>query len=221
MGGAQRLFLWLGGVLFAQAGYIEEGMASYYAASFEGLRTASGEKYSRSAYTAAHRTLPFGTQVKVTHLRTGKVAIVRVNDRGPHRPGRIIDLSEAAARELGILAEGVARVRVEVIESPKPPPEPPKASPFFDPEGRSLSKVAPYSLQIGAFTEIENAIAVARNARSEIKKESIFLWKVTVRGKPLYRVLVGQYKARKEAETRRNTLRQEGWQVFVVSLPHE
>jgi len=196
-------------------------MASYYAASFEGLRTASGEKYSRSAYTAAHRTLPFGTQVKVTHLRTGKVAIVRVNDRGPHRPGRIIDLSEAAARELGILAEGVARVRVEVIESPKPPPEPPKASPFFDPEGRSLSKVAPYSLQIGAFTEIENAIAVARNARSEIKKESIFLWKVTVRGKPLYRVLVGQYKARKEAETRRNTLRQEGWQVFVVSLPHE
>ncbi len=221
MGGAQRLFLWVGGILWAQAGYVEEGMASYYAASFEGLRTASGEKYSRTAYTAAHRTLPFGTRVKVTHLRTGKVTIVRINDRGPQRPGRIIDLSEAAARELGILAEGVARVRVEVIESPKPPPEPPKTSPFFDPEGRSLSRVAPYSLQVGAFAEIENAITVAKNVRNEIKKEPIFLWKVAVRGKPLYRVLVGQYQTRKEAEVRRNALRQEGWQVFVVSLPHE
>jgi rare lipoprotein A len=90
---AQRLYLWLSGLVFAQAGYIEEGEASYYAASFEGLRTASGERYSRSAFTAAHRTLPFGTRVKVTHLRTGKTTIVYVNDRGPHRQGRIIDLS--------------------------------------------------------------------------------------------------------------------------------
>jgi len=222
MGRAQRLYLWVGGILFAQAGYIEEGMASYYAASFEGLRTASGEKYRRMAYTAAHRTLPFGTQVKVTHLRTGKVTMVRINDRGPHRPDRIIDLSEAAARELGILEEGVARVRVEVIERPKPTPAPPpKTSPFFDPEGKSLSIASPYSVQIGAFTEIENAIAVAKNAQSEIKREPVFLWKVIVRGKPLYRVLVGQYKTRKEAEARRNALRKEGWQVFVVSLPHE
>jgi rare lipoprotein A len=221
MGGAPRLSFWLSGFLLAQAGYIEEGVASYYAASFEGLRTASGEKYSRTAYTAAHRTLPFGTRVKVTHLRTGKTTIVRINDRGPHRPDRIIDLSEAAAKELGILAEGVARVRIEVLERPKPPPEPPKASPFFDLEGRTLSPAHPFSLQIGAFTEIENATAVAKNARTELKSEVVFLWKVMMKGKPLYRVLVGQYKTRKEAEARRNALRREGWQVFVVSLPHE
>jgi rare lipoprotein A len=218
---AQRLYLWLSGLVFAQAGYIEEGEASYYAASFEGLRTASGERYSRSAFTAAHRTLPFGTRVKVTHLRTGKTTIVHVNDRGPHRQGRIIDLSEAAARELGILAEGVARVRIEVIEGPPPPPTPTKTSPFFDPDGQALTRVSPFSLQIGAFSEIENAIALARNAKKELKKEPVFLWKVVIKGKPLYRVLVGHYRTRKEAEARRDTLRRDGWQVFVVSLPHE
>ncbi len=221
MGGAQGLYLWVGGFLFAQAGYIEEGMASYYAASFEGLRTASGEKYSRTAFTAAHRTLPFGTRLKVTHLKTGKTTIVRINDRGPHRPARIIDLSEAAAKELGILSEGIARVRIEVIERPKPPPEPSKTTSFFDPDGRTLAKVEPFSLQIGAFTEIENAIAVAKNAQSEVRKELVFLWKVMVKGRSLYRVLIGQYRSRKEAEKRRDALRREGWQVFVVSLPHE
>ena len=218
---AQRLYLWLSGLVFAQAGYIEEGEASYYAASFEGLRTASGERYSRSAFTAAHRTLPFGTRVKVTHLRTGKTTIVYVNDRGPHRQGRIIDLSEAAARELGILAEGVARVRIEVIERPPLPPTPAKTSPFFEPDGHALTRVSPFSLQIGAFSEIENATALARNARKELKKESVFLWKVVIKGKPLYRVLVGHYRTRKEAEARRDALRRDGWQVFVVPLPHE
>lgn len=218
---AQRLYLWLSGLVFAQAGYIEEGEASYYAASFEGLRTASGERYSRSAFTAAHRTLPFGTRVKVTHLRTGKTTIVYVNDRGPHRQGRIIDLSEAAARELGILAEGVARVRIEVIERPPPPPTPTKTSPFFDPDGHALTWISPFSLQIGAFSEIENAIALAQNAKKELKKEPVFLWKVVIKGKPLYRVLVGHYRTRKEAEARRDALRRDGWQVFVVSLPHE
>jgi len=219
---AQRLYLWLSGLVFAQAGYIEEGEASYYAASFEGLRTASGERYSRSAFTAAHRTLPFGTRVKVTHLRTGKTTIVYVNDRGPHRQGRIIDLSEAAARELGILAEGVARVRIEVIERPSPPPTPAnKTSPFFEPDGHALTRVSPFSLQIGAFSEIENATALARNAKKELKKEPVFLWKVVIKGKPLYRVLVGHYRTRKEAEARRDALRRDGWQVFVVSLPHE
>lgn len=218
---AQRLYLWLSGLLFAQAGYMEEGEGSYYAASFEGLRTASGERYNRSAFTAAHRTLPFGTRVKVTHLRTGKTTIVRINDRGPHRQGRIIDLSEAAARELGILAEGVARVRIEVIERPPSPPALNKTSPFFDSEGQTLIRVSPFSLQIGAFSEIENAIALARNAKNELKKEPVFLWKVVIKGKPLYRVLVGHYRTRKEAEARRDALRRDGWQVFVVSLPHE
>jgi len=93
----------------------EVGFASYYAASFEGRPTASGERYERAAMTAAHRTLAFGTRVRVTRLDDGRSVEVRINDRGPFVSGRIVDLSESAARELGLLREGTARVRVEVI----------------------------------------------------------------------------------------------------------
>jgi rare lipoprotein A len=91
------------------------GLASYYAREHDGRRTASGEIFDMQAMTAAHRTLPFGTRVRVTNLENGRQAIVRVNDRGPFRKGRIIDVSYAAARELGLIGRGVARVRVDVL----------------------------------------------------------------------------------------------------------
>lgn len=94
----------------------QEGKASYYADSLQGKRTASGVGYDKTALTAAHRTLPFGTRVRVTNLGNGKSVEVIVNDRGPHAKGRIIDVSRAAAAKLGIIDAGVARVRVEVIE---------------------------------------------------------------------------------------------------------
>ena len=95
---------------------VEIGYASYYARAHHGRRTASGERFDRDALTAAHRTLPYGTRVRVTHLRNGRDVTVRINDRGPFRKGRLIDVSPAAARRLGMIAEGVARVRVEVLE---------------------------------------------------------------------------------------------------------
>ena len=91
----------------------EEGTASYYADSLDGNPTASGEPYDRKAMTAAHRTLPFGTTVKVTHLSNDKSVVVRINDRGPHTKSRVIDLSAAAAEKLGLLDSGTARVRIE------------------------------------------------------------------------------------------------------------
>jgi rare lipoprotein A len=78
----------------------EEGMASYYADALQGRRTASGELFDMHALTAAHRTLPFGTRVEVTNLENGRSVVVRINDRGPYAEGRVIDLSQAAAREL-------------------------------------------------------------------------------------------------------------------------
>ena len=93
----------------------EVGLASYYSAAFHNGQTASGERYSKYAMTAAHRTLPFGTRVRVTHLESGLHVEVRVNDRGPFVKGRIIDLSYAAARKLGMVREGVAKVRVEPL----------------------------------------------------------------------------------------------------------
>jgi len=91
------------------------GLASYYAGEHDGRRTASGEIFDMQAMTAAHRTLPFGTRVRVTNLENGRQAVVRVNDRGPFRKGRIIDVSYAAARELGLVGRGVVKVRVDVL----------------------------------------------------------------------------------------------------------
>jgi rare lipoprotein A len=95
----------------------EEGLASYYHDSLQGNRTANGEIFDQNAWTAAHRTLPFGTKVRVTRLSNGKSIVVRINDRGPFVAGRIIDLSRRGAQELGFLRDGVVRVRVEVVEA--------------------------------------------------------------------------------------------------------
>jgi rare lipoprotein A len=92
------------------------GTASYYAGRFQGRRTASGEAFDNGAMTAAHRTLPFGSLVRVTNPATGKSVIVRINDRGPFGRGRVIDVSRAAAEELGMIARGHATVELELIE---------------------------------------------------------------------------------------------------------
>jgi len=97
----------------------ETGIASYYAAKFEGRMTASGERYRGSALTAAHRTLPFGSRVRVTNLTNGRSVVVVINDRGPHKKGRIVDVSRRAADELDMIRAGVVRVRLEVLAAPR------------------------------------------------------------------------------------------------------
>jgi rare lipoprotein A len=91
----------------------QTGVASYYNDRHHGKKTASGEIYNNTKLTAAHRTLPFGTQVKVTNLSNGKSVTVRINDRGPYVKNRLIDLSKVAAREIGLIKMGVARVQIE------------------------------------------------------------------------------------------------------------
>jgi rare lipoprotein A len=104
-------------VSFAQTliGYQQKGRASYYAAKFQGRRTASGESFSNKELTAAHRTLPFNTLLKITNTSNGKEIVVRVNDRGPFSPNKILDLSKAAADQLDMVRAGVATVTIEVI----------------------------------------------------------------------------------------------------------
>lgn len=91
------------------------GRASYYADRYHGRSTASGEPYDRTAYTAAHKTFPFGTVVRVTRLDTRKSVVVRINDRGPFTEGRVIDLSRASAQDLDLIERGVAEVEIEVL----------------------------------------------------------------------------------------------------------
>lgn len=95
---------------------VSEGKASYYANQFHGRKTANGETFNMNEMTAAHRTLPFGTWVRVTNMRNGKDVIVRINDRGPFIKGRVIDLSKQAAKEIGLMKAGTANVRVEAID---------------------------------------------------------------------------------------------------------
>lgn len=91
------------------------GSASWYGGKFHGRKTASGERYNQNALTAAHKTLPFGTKVRVTNESNGKSVVVRINDRGPYVGKRVIDLSRAAANAVGMVQRGVARVKVQVL----------------------------------------------------------------------------------------------------------
>jgi rare lipoprotein A len=96
-----------------RAAFRQIGVASWYGPGFHGKRTASGERFDQNDLTAAHRQLPLGSEVKVTNLENGRAITVAINDRGPYIKGRVIDLSKAAARRLGIVEEGVAKVRIE------------------------------------------------------------------------------------------------------------
>jgi rare lipoprotein A len=100
-------------------GHTQDGVASYYHDRFHGRKTASGAAYNKNTLSAAHKTLPLGTEVRVTDARSGKSVIVRINDRGPFVKGRVIDLSRAAAREIGLTQKGLTKVKVEVLKVPQ------------------------------------------------------------------------------------------------------
>lgn len=98
-----------------RTGGTQYGIASWYGRDFHGRKTASGEIYNMRAFTAAHKTLPFGTYVRVTNLKNGRRTIVRINDRGPFIKGRIIDLSYSAAREIDMVEVGIQKVRLDIL----------------------------------------------------------------------------------------------------------
>jgi rare lipoprotein A len=97
------------------SGYVQSGKASFYASKFQSRKTASGERFDQNRKTAAHKKLPFGSKVKVTNIANGKTVVVKINDRGPFVKGRIIDLSLSAFRQIGNPAQGVLKVKIEVI----------------------------------------------------------------------------------------------------------
>ncbi len=112
----------------AETGKVFEGNASWYGEKFHGRTTANGERFDMHAFTAAHKSLPFNTHIRVTDLESGRSLVLRVNDRGPYARGRVLDVSKAAAKELGFLHRGVTRVRVEILDGPAPPDAPTQAT---------------------------------------------------------------------------------------------
>ncbi len=116
--GASLLLSLSGPLMAAQPGQVLTGVASYYHDSLHGNRTASGKVYNKNKLSAAHKTLPFGTHVRVTDPSSGRSIELEVNDRGPFVKGRIIDLSRRAAKKLGMINKGIAKVKVEVLRVP-------------------------------------------------------------------------------------------------------
>lgn len=134
-------------------GHVERGIASWYGEPFHGRRTASGEVYDMHRFTAAHRTLPFHTRVEVTNLDNGQRVVVRITDRGPFVRGRILDLSYAAARKIGMIGPGTARVEIRVLE-----PAAPGARTAALPDATDPDPAFGYTVQVGAFQERRRAV---------------------------------------------------------------
>lgn len=142
----------------------ETGTASWYGPGFHGRVTANGEIFDKEAMTAAHRTLPFGTLVKVRNLDNGREAVLRINDRGPFARGRILDVSEAGARALGMIESGTARIRIEVLRlgtggSAVAPSA--GSSPGSSPAGQAVT----VRIQVASYRDASNAGRTAERLR--------------------------------------------------------
>lgn len=185
-----------------ESNYKERGIASWYGKKFHGHQTSNGEIYDMYGMTAAHKTLPIPSYVRVTHLNNGRSVVVRVNDRGPFHEGRIIDLSYAAAQKLGITAAGTGPVEVEIVVPGDTPPPP------LRPEDRAATTASGFYLQIGAFGSAANARAM-RDKVAGATELRVFVSEF-VAARPLYRVRVGPFASEAELEQARRQLRRAG-----------
>ena len=174
--------------------YRETGTASWYGREFHGRTTASGEVFDRYGMSAAHRTLPLGTVIRVTNLDNYKSVTVTVNDRGPFVKKWIIDLSYGAAKELGFIAQGTAPVKIETL--------------------KPVDGSASYTVQAAVFTEEESAKAL--KYRLTKKFEHVFIVPFMTSLGKLYRVRVGSYGTEEKAELVASRLKLEGLEPFII-----
>ena len=186
-------------VLQSCAGYVERGLASWYGNKFHGYMTSNFEKYDMYAYTAANKTVPLPCYLRVTNLENGKTAIVRVNDRGPFAPNRVVDLSYVAAVKLGVWPKGTAMVEVRSIDPDHPDrkPELPRTTIVSGPPAKTL-KPGLY-LQVGAFADEANAERAANQVRAA-KLGDVRVVESNVNGRALRRVRVGPLRDADEAD---------------------
>ncbi|HEX4896644.1 MAG TPA: septal ring lytic transglycosylase RlpA family protein [Solimonas sp.] len=196
-------------VMESARGFRERGKASWYGKKFHGRRTASGEVYDMYKMTAAHKTLPLPSYVRVRNLQNDRSVVVRVNDRGPFHRGRIIDLSYTAAAKLGFLSAGFAEVEIEVVTpgsgpQPPPPPEPTEESP-----GQGW-------LQVAAYADPINAVVL----REELQKaghENAQILAVDEGGEAMHRVVIGPFARRDASDATRERLQSQGRDAVWLS----
>lgn len=183
--------------LFDARGYVETGIASWYGPSFHGKRTSNGEIYNMNAETAAHKTLPMGTIVRVTNLENNRSMILRINDRGPFVGDRIIDLSKTAAHRLGIYQKGTGLVKVEVVQAPPP---------------LQARHSGTYYLQVGAFSDKNKAYTV----RTSIENKGLPTRLVALENKRIWKVQVGPMKQLAETNRTKAILTNDFPETYIV-----
>ena len=176
-------------------GYTQRGVASWYGPGFDGKQTANGEVYDMNLLTAAHKELPFDSELEVRNRDNGKKVRVRINDRGPFVGGRIIDLSYAAAKRIDMVGPGTARVEIEVTRSAPAP-------------GTSAHG---WLVQAGAFQSKDRALDLARDLRPDFPEVDVH-----TEGS-IHRVLLGPYKKRDKATKVKQILDQRGIESFLVA----
>ncbi|MBC8225704.1 MAG: septal ring lytic transglycosylase RlpA family protein [Gammaproteobacteria bacterium] len=182
--------------LASSKGYKKRGIASWYGPKFDGKQTACGEIYDMYKYTAAHKTLPLPSYVKVINIRNRKSVIVKINDRGPFIDNRVIDLSYAAAKKIDMLDKGTAIVRINTISQEE-------AAEFMKKNKKRLFSGSIFEriikdnekffLQVGAFSDQKNAKSLKMKI-SELGIKTVFINKARVNGKAIYRVRIGPIK---------------------------
>ena len=186
-------------------GFSETGSASWYGPDFHGKPTASGETYNKYAYTAAHKTLPFGTKVNVKNLDNGLSTTVVINDRGPFKSGRIIDLSYAAAKQISMIGAGTARVRINAVGSVNN-----SSDNVVAVSSDKMSATEKFYVQVGTYSVRDNASRAASNL------SSMGYSQMTKKKGNNYVVMAGPYNNRTNAQIARDRLRKTYSGAFIV-----
>lgn len=203
-------------VLDSSTGFTQRGLASWYGADFHGKRTSSGEVYNMHDMTAAHKTLPLPVYVRVKNLDNGKSAVVLVNDRGPFVDKRIIDLSFAAAKKLGVVGPGTANVEISALDSKNSDKRPPvRVIPLVE-----SHDVGDVFVQLGSFGEEANAQKLLTDLKQSKEKPLVISSIETSKGK-FYRVRLGPLLDVSEAESVQKRLKQKGYKHARVVIGDE
>lgn len=216
------VFILLTTLAFAQT---QTGKASFYADKFEGRPTASGEKYKHNKLTAAHKTLPFGTKVRVTNTANNQTVDVVINDRGPYVDGRVIDLSKAAAEKLGFVNLGLAEVKIEVIDAgdgktsdtPRPIGHVEVEEKEFYAFEVERNKPTGFGVQVATYQELVNLMRLTDNLKKSYQKKVTVQVKV-INGVKYYGLILGQFSTRAKADSFRGQVKSKFPDAFIVEF---
>lgn len=204
-------------VMDSAKGFKQRGVASWYGPNFHGKRTSSGDIYNMHAMTAAHKTLPIPVYVKVKNLSNGKTAVVLVNDRGPFAHNRIIDLSFAAAKKLGVVGPGTANVEIVALNSSGNISRAPTRAIPFKPENKQPANMF---IQLGSFGSKDNALKLSNELKT--KKETAIVIKQVKTGKSaFFRVQIGPLLDLSEANSIQKRLNRKGYKNARIVIEDE